>query len=172
MSCNDHILFIGFMGSGKSSVSRRMSAMTGLSLVDVDQRIEALQHRKISQIFADEGEAGFRSIETATLQGLAREPRSIISCGGGIVSNPVNRPILQELGTVVYLEVPLEECLARITHPETRPMLSGPRPVAEIYEERIPWYEEVADVYVDTAGRNIYQVASACKRELEKLGVL
>ena len=51
-TCNDHILLVGFMGSGKTSVSRRLSAITGLSLIDVDYRIEAIQHRKIPRIFA------------------------------------------------------------------------------------------------------------------------
>ena len=115
--CTDHILLIGFMGSGKTSVSRRLSSMTGLSLIDVDQRIEALQHRKIPAIFAQEGEQGFRRIETHTLEGIRYEGRSIVSCGGGIVCNPANRPILKALGTVVYLQVPVEEAVGRITHP-------------------------------------------------------
>lgn len=170
--CTDHVLFVGFMGSGKTSVSRTLCKMTDLSLIDVDQRIEAIQHRTIPRIFAEEGEEGFRRIETQTLKGLVYEGRSIISCGGGIVVNPENRPILRKLGTVIYLKVPVEEAVARITHPETRPMLSGPRPVAEIYAERQPWYEEVADITIETSGMSVYQVARTCKEELEKRGFL
>lgn len=169
---HDHILLIGFMGSGKTSVSKRLSALTGLSLIDVDYRIEAIQHRKITQIFAEEGEAGFRRIETATLKGLVREPRSVISCGGGIVCNPVNRPILKSLGTVVHLDVPLEECIARISNPSTRPMLSGPRPVEDIYAERDPWYRETADLSINTSGQTVYKVALMVKKELEERGLL
>ena len=172
MAASDHILLVGFMGSGKSSVSRRLCAMTDLSLIDVDYRIEAIQHRKIPRIFSEEGEAGFRRIETATLAGLVHEPRSVISCGGGIVCNPENRPLLRGLGTVVFLDVPLEECIARISRPETRPLLSGPRPVEEIYEERLPWYREVADVTMRITGRSAYGVAVAVKRELEERGLL
>lgn len=170
--CTDHVLFVGFMGSGKTSVSRALCKMTDLSLIDVDQRIEAIQHRKIPRIFAEEGEAGFRRIETETLKGLVHEGRSIISCGGGIVVNPVNRPILKELGTVIYLDVPWQEAVGRISHPETRPMLSGPRPVDEIYEERLPMYSEVADITIETSGMTVYQVACLCKDELEKRGIL
>lgn len=170
--CTDHVLFVGFMGSGKTSVSRMLCKMTDLSLIDVDQRIEALQHRKIPQIFADEGEAGFRRIETETLKGLVHEDRSIISCGGGIVVNPANRPVLKSLGTVIYLDVPVDEAVGRISHPETRPMLSGPRPVAEIYAERLPMYSEVADITIKTSGMTVYQVARKCKRILEKRGIL
>lgn len=168
----DHILFIGFMGSGKTSVSKRLCAMTDLSLIDVDQRIEALQHKKIPQIFADAGEEGFRKIETETLEGIAFEDRSIVSCGGGIICNPANRPVLKRLGTVIYLRVPLEEAIGRISHPETRPMLSGPRPVSEIFAERLPIYEELADITIDTSGLSICKVALRCKEELEKRGLL
>ena len=170
--CSDHILFVGFMGSGKTSVSRRLSAITGLSLIDVDQRIEAIQHRSIPQIFAAEGEEGFRRIETETLAGIAYEGRSIVSCGGGIVCNAANRPVLGRLGCVIYLQVPLEEAVGRISHPETRPLLSGPRPVAELYEERLPLYEAVADVTIDSSGQSIQNVALMCKSALEERGLL
>lgn len=170
--CDNHILFVGFMGSGKSSVSRRLSAMTGLSLIDVDQRIVATQHRSIPQIFDDEGEKGFRRIETQTLAGIAYESRSIVSCGGGIVCNAENRSVLAGLGTVIYLSVGLEEAIGRITHPETRPMLSGPRPVAEIYDERLALYDEVADICIDSSGKSIQAVASACREALVERGLL
>lgn len=171
-TCNDHILFIGFMGSGKTSVSRKLSSITGLSLIDVDYRIEAIQHRKIPRIFAEEGEEGFRRIETETLAGLRHEGRSIISCGGGIVCNPANRPILKSLGTVVFLDVPLDEAIGRISNPSTRPLLSGERAVSEIYEERIPWYREVADITIESSGLSVYQVARLCKNVLEEEGLL
>lgn len=171
-TCNDHILLVGFMGSGKTSVSRRLSAITGLSLIDVDYRIEAIQHRKIPSIFAEEGEEGFRRIETETLAGLKYEGRSIISCGGGIVCNPANRPILESLGTVIFLDVPLEEAIGRISNPTTRPLLSGERPVEEIYAERMPWYREVADITIKSPDKTVYQVANQCKKALEREGLL
>lgn len=167
-TCSDHILFVGFMGSGKTSVSRKLSTITGLSLIDLDYRIEAIQHRKISRIFAEEGEAGFRRIETETLRGLKHEGRSIISCGGGIVCNPVNRPILESLGTVIFLDVPCDEAIGRISNPSTRPLLSGKRPVDEIYAERLPWYREVADITIESSGKSVYQVANQCKKALER----
>lgn len=170
--CTDHILLVGFMGSGKTSVSRKLSTLTGLSLIDVDYRIEAIQHRKIPRIFAEEGEEGFRRIETATLAGLKYEGRSIISCGGGIVCNPANRPILGQLGTVVFLDVPLDEAIGRISNPSTRPLLSGARPVEEIYAERMPWYREVADITIESSGLSVYQVARLCKNVLEEEGLL
>lgn len=171
-TCDDHILLVGFMGSGKTSVSKRLSKITGLSLIDLDYRIEAIDHRKIPQIFEEEGEAGFRRIETQILDGLRHEGRSIVSCGGGIVCNEANRPILKSLGTVIYLDVPVDEAIGRISNPGTRPLLSGERPVGEIYEERLPWYREVADITIDSSGKTVYQVANLCKDALEKKGLL
>ncbi|MCD8199940.1 MAG: shikimate kinase [Coriobacteriaceae bacterium] len=169
---NNHILLIGFMGSGKTSVSRRMSKLTGLSLIDLDQRIEALEHRKIPEIFDDVGEAGFRRIETQVLRGLTQEGRSIVSCGGGVVLEAENRRILKELGCVIYLKVPLDEAVGRISQPETRPLLSGSRPVSEIYDERIPLYEETADITIETSGRSVHEIATACIKVLEERGAL
>ncbi len=169
---SNHILLIGFMGSGKTSVSRCMSSLTGLSLIDLDRRIEALEHRRIPEIFDDVGEEGFRRIETRVLRGLTQEGRSIVSCGGGVVIEAENRRILAELGCVIYLQVPLDEAVERISHPETRPLLSGSRPVAEIYAERIPLYEEAADITIKTSGRSVYKIATACVKALEERGAL
>lgn len=168
--CNkgEHILFVGFMGSGKTSVSRVVAKRVGLPLIDVDAYIEQTQGRSIKQIFADEGEQGFRRIETQAMAALAFEPRSIISCGGGACGSAVNRGILKALGTVVYLKVPLQEAVGRISDPSTRPMLSGPRPVEEIYQERLPLYRDVADITINTAGKsigaNVSQVIGALRR--------
>ncbi len=172
MASPNHILLVGFMGSGKSSVARRLSSITGLSLIDLDYRIEVLEHRKIKQIFAAEGEPGFRAIETRILKGLAREDRSIVSCGGGIIGSAENRETLHQLGTVVYLQVSFEGALARISNSNNRPMLQGEIPPRELYEGRLALYEEVADITVDTTGRTVYQAASLTLAALKKEGIL
>lgn len=164
----EHILFVGFMGCGKTSVSRVLHKRCGLPLIDIDKYIEDQEGRSIKQIFAEEGEAGFRRIETMALAGLAFEEKSIISCGGGICGSAVNRGIVKALGTVVYLKVPLNEAIGRISDPSTRPMLSGPRPVREIYDERLPLYRDVADITINTSGKsvgaNVAQVIGALRR--------
>lgn len=168
--CNkgEHILFVGFMGSGKTSVSRVVAKRAGLPLIDIDAYIEQTQGRSVRQIFADEGEEGFRRIETQAMAALAYEPKSIISCGGGACNSAINRGILKALGTVVYLKVPLEEAIARISDPSTRPLLSGERPVSKIYEERMPLYRDAADITINTAGKglggNVAQVIGALRR--------
>ena len=167
-----HILFIGFMGSGKTTVSRTLAREMQLPLVDVDTRIEQLQAKSISEIFAQVGEEGFRAIETETLKGLFSIDRAIISCGGGIVCNPANRPILKELGHVVYLRISCEGAIERISDPSTRPLLSGARPVQEIYAERLPWYEQCADITVDVEGGTKIENAAAVRAALRERGLL
>lgn len=168
--CNkgEHILFVGFMGCGKSSVSRVLHKRCGLPLIDIDKFIVQREGRSINQIFAEEGEAGFRRIETMTLASLAFEERSIISCGGGICGSAVNRGIVKALGTVIYLKVPCNEAVGRISDPSTRPMLNGERPVREIYDERLPLYRDVADITINTSGKsvgaNVQQVIGALRR--------
>ena len=140
--------------------------------LDIDKYIEKQEGRKIKEIFAEEGEEGFRRIETMTLASLAFEPKSIISCGGGIVGSAVNRAIVKALGNVIYLKVPCDEAIGRISDPSTRPMLSGPRPVREIYDERLPLYRDVADITINTSGKSVGATVQQVIGALRRRGLL
>ncbi|NTU89947.1 MAG: shikimate kinase, partial [Actinobacteria bacterium] len=153
-----HILFVGFMGSGKTTVSSRLGRMFSRRVIDLDKLIARRAGKSIPKIFAEEGQEGFRYRETAALESLLSELPCIVSCGGGVVIREENRALLKKLGTVVYLQVGASEAVSRISHPESRPLLSGPLSPAEILKERLPLYEEVADITVDTSGRSIEEV--------------
>ena len=167
-----HIVLIGFMGSGKSTVARRLSKLQKAPLIDVDDYIEKTQGKSINEIFAQVGEAGFRKIETQSLESLGGLEPSVISCGGGIVCTPENIPVLRRLGTVVWLKVSLEEARRRISDPSTRPLLNGPTPVEELFVSRLPLYEQAAHVEIDTHGKNAYQVARAIEEACKERGLL
>jgi shikimate kinase len=167
-----HILFIGFMGSGKSTVARRLARRYHRPLLDVDAGIAAQAGMTIPQIFAAEGEKGFRTREYAYLQTLAVEPSSIVSCGGGVIVDERSRALLPDLGTVIYLHVEAAEAVGRISHPETRPLLNGERSPAALLEERLPFYREAADIMYDTSGKNPGIVANELGRMLEEKGLL
>lgn len=167
-----HILLVGFMGSGKSTVARELSIACGWPVIDMDDGIERMVGRPITDIFADEGEAAFRSYEHEYLLGLADERPSIVSCGGGVVVTEPCRELLPRLGCVVFLEVGADEALARIGSSSSRPLLKGAAEMRVLLEERLPWYRAVADMTIDTSGKEPGRIASELKAALEERGVL
>lgn len=167
-----HILLIGFMGSGKSTVGRKLARRYHRVLFDTDRGIAEVAGMTIPEIFAAEGEEGFRAREQAYLESLAARDAAIVSCGGGVIVNDRSRELVCGLGTVVYLHVEAREAISRISHPETRPLLNGERSPAELLEERLPLYREAADIMYDTSGKNPGIVSRELGRMLEEKGLL
>jgi shikimate kinase len=157
----DHIIFIGFMGSGKSSVARKLARFERMNSIDMDAYLEREAGMSVRRIFEVEGEEGFRAREFEFLRSMLVRDRSILSCGGGVVVCDASRELLRQLGTVIYLVVDVDEAISRISRPETRPLLSGTIPPAELLASRLRYYEDTADIIVDTRGRSINQVVSA-----------
>lgn len=165
-----HVYLIGFMGSGKSSVGRRLARRLGMPFVDLDQRIEQDAHTSISQIFTSGGEELFRSLETQALDALAEKPPSVVACGGGVVVTDHNRIELKRTGTVVYLKVNAAEALARIADKSTRPLLAGgggATAATALLDARTALYEAVSDIAVDTVGLNVDEVVDRVAHELD-----
>lgn len=157
-----HILLVGFMGAGKSTVGRMVAEKTGLPFVDLDRAIESADGRTIAQIFAEDGEAGFRRQESTALQSLADEPASVVACGGGVVTSDENRRILGSLGRVVYLRVTVDEMLARVGNDSGRPLLAGGGGViaaTALLDAREALYSAVSDCVVDTVNRTPGDIA-------------
>lgn len=168
----DHIIFVGFMGSGKTTVSKRLARTVHLNCIDMDVYIEREASMTVSRIFEVEGEAGFRARERDFLRSMLIRDRCVLSCGGGVVVREDSRELLKQLGTVIYLKVDADVAVSRISRPETRPLLSGPTPPAEILASRLQLYEDVADITIDTNGQTITQVTYQVKRELRRRGKL
>ena len=152
-----NIVLIGFMGCGKSTVGRQLHQRLGYPLVDMDQVIEQRAGKSITEIFASDGEAAFRDLETALLKELndPAAPRRIISTGGGIVVRAENRALIKHLGYVVWLHAPAAVILARTHNNRARPLLDTADPAARIHElmaEREPFYQESAHLKLDTSG--------------------
>jgi shikimate kinase len=158
-----HILLIGFMGSGKSSVGRLVAEALSAPFVDLDERVASSAGRTIPQMFAADGEPGFRAAESAALEALAEAGPSVVACGGGVVLDDANRSMLKRLGTVVYLQVSAEEALARIGDTSGRPLLKGGgvAMAAALLRSREALYETTADVTVPTVGKTPREVAEA-----------
>ncbi len=160
-----NIVLIGFMGSGKSTVGRELHQRLGYPLMDMDQVIEQRAGKPISAIFAQDGEAVFREMETRLLEELgAPNPlRRIISTGGGVVGRAENRALLRGLGYVVWLHAPMAVILDRTGRNRDRPLLDTEDPAARIsalMELRKPLYQEVSHLKVDTAGLDCGELAT------------
>lgn len=169
---NAPVYFIGFMGAGKTSVSRKLARICGLSSIDMDTYIERQEGKTVSDIFAEQGEAGFRTIETQVLRKLSDGTPSLIGCGGGVVTTPENRQILKDAGCVVFLRVEAREARGRISDLSTRPLFNKIEDAERRNLERLPLYREVADIEIDTSGKTISAIAREVRRELQKKGVL
>lgn len=168
----NHILLVGFMGSGKSTVGCELARMTGRPLIDTDDVIERMAGKAIPEIFAGEGEEGFRERECECLLRIADEQPSIVSCGGGIVTTETCRELLGRLGFTVFLEVDAGEAVERIGASPERPLLKGVDEMRALLAQRLPWYREVADLRIDTSGREPAAIADEIIAALRERGVL
>lgn len=157
----NHVVLIGFMGAGKSTVGAIVADQLGVPLLDLDRLIEQREDRTIREIFDADGEAAFRELESAALASLVDAERSVIACGGGVVLSDRNRAILAGLGTVVYLIVTAGETIARVGSDPARPLLQrGALTASQLLASRESLYAAAADVCIDTVGRTPEQVAT------------
>lgn len=165
---NRHIILIGFMGVGKSTISRELMHQSSRPEIDTDQWIEDREGRTIADIFAAEGEEYFRDLETAMIDELGDRKPAIISCGGGMALRELNVRKLQAMGNIVLLTAKPETIFERVRHNTNRPLLNNNMNVeyiAKLMEERRPFYEHAATVTVATDNKMISEIA---KEILEK----
>lgn len=167
----DNCILIGFMGSGKSSVGIRLSYRLRRVVEDTDKLIEMREGRTISEIFEENGEPYFRQLETNLLQELIeRVNGEILSVGGGTPVREENRPLLQTLGTVVYLRIRPETVYERLKGDTSRPLLQGDNPrerIRTLMEDRRDAYESCADLIIDVDELDMEQILDQIQ---EKLG--
>lgn len=155
---------VGYMGSGKTTVGRILARTLGWELVDLDRTIVKEAGCTIPEIFARSGEGHFRDLENRALL-AALDGERVITCGGGIVVRPENREALREIPTV-FLQEDLGILYGR-TRSANRPLRAASREEFERrYVERLPLYEEVADLEVAVRGRPPGEVAQEIKQWL------
>lgn len=150
-----NLVLVGPMGSGKSSIGRRLATRLGLAFVDADREIEAEAGASIATIFECAGEAAFRAREHAVLARLLAGEGQVIASGGGAVLDARTRALLRGRGFVVHLHADVAQQLARLARDRSRPLLAGDdreQVLRRLAEARGPLYAEVADLRFDTAG--------------------
>ena len=141
----ENVILVGMPGCGKSAVGRLLAQSLGRPFVDADRVLEESAGMSIPDMFAREGEGGFRRRERAVLREVGRKSGLVISTGGGCVTSPENFFALRQNGVVVFLERELDR-LAR----EGRPLSSGD--LAGMYERRLPLYRRFADLCIPNDG--------------------
>ncbi len=173
-SIEKHVVLIGYRGSGKTVVGRLLAGEMHRPHVDTDLLIEEREGQSIAMIFEQHGEPHFREIESEVIAGLGPDVPAVISIGGGAVAGEHNRKRLKGLGVAVWLQAAPEELHRRIAaDPESaasRPALSTADALTEVrmlLAQRSGWYEELADVEIDTTGKSPEQVAQMILRHLD-----
>jgi shikimate kinase len=164
-----NIVLIGFMGTGKSVVGKRLAAELGLSFFDTDSLIEARTGMKIAEIFEKHGEAAFREIEKEVVREVSQKERCVISTGGGVVTDAENVRNLTSRGELICLTASPETILKRIERrANARPLLSGENPLERIrtlLQERRPFYTQ-ASFTLDTTYLSIDKIVEAIRRRM------
>ena len=158
------------MGSGKSSVGRILSSLTGFAVVDTDALVVQRAGQSIPEIFEQHGEKHFRAIETEVLQSLIGRIGLIVATGGGVITVPENRAILPKIGPVVWLDASPEHLYQRVKHSK-RPLLQTADPrrtVEELYRAREPLYREAATIRIDSSHLTHRQTAEAVLATLQQ----
>ncbi len=164
------IFLIGMMGSGKSTVGRRLATTLSREFIDADKELEARCGVPITTIFELEGEAGFRRREAALIEDLTQKPGLVLATGGGAVLLEENRRHLHARGLVVYLCATVQELWLRLRNDKVRPLLRAPDPrrrIAELVDLRDPLYRECAHMIVNTGRQPVDKVV---REIVERLG--
>lgn len=165
------MILIGYRGTGKSSIGKRLAQRLQTPFYDTDDLIEAAAGRSIREIVAAEGWDGFRQIEKKIIRELPVRHKAVVATGGGAVMDEGNAKILKNSGIVIWLQADLKTILQRIdrdsTSGEKRPSLSGEdirQETAAILEKRTPVYKSLADFTINTETGNIREmVDEICK---------
>ena len=155
------VFFIGMMGSGKTTLAKKLSELMNKSYVDIDDLIELKENMSISEIFNKYGENYFRKIEDITLRSIGES--EIIACGGGIIINKNNRKFLKENGFTIYLKTSLPILVKRLKGKNIRPLLDNndlQKTLDGIYHKRRKLYEDTADLIIETDGKSSNRIAS------------
>lgn len=168
----NNVIFIGFMGAGKTTVGQAYARRFSMPFMDTDEIIEREAGRSISDIFAEEGEEAFRRMETETVRRLREHTENtVISVGGGLPLREENRRLLREAGTVVYLKLRPETVYSRLKGDDTRPMMRGDDPekrARELLAAREAYYVDAAHILVDTDEKTVDELVEEIRRMEEE----
>lgn len=164
------IYLVGFMGSGKSAIGKKLSYFLKMPYYDMDQEIVRQQGMSIPSIFEKYGEAYFRQLETDFLKNFRNEA-CIIATGGGVAMKEENRRIMRRTGLVFFLDATFQDIYARIQFDKNRPIVqsSTKKELEELFFYRRKFYREAGHIQVLTEGRTIRQIVEYIAFQVRRL---
>ncbi|MBI2868211.1 MAG: shikimate kinase [Chloroflexi bacterium] len=165
------VALIGFMGTGKTAAGRVLAARLGREFVELDALIELRAGKRIPDIFRDAGETAFRELEIAAVKEAAGRKRAVIACGGGIVLNRINIDRLSQECVIVCLTASPAAILERTAGDHNRPLLDAADRLSRItgmLKQRRPYYEQAAEVTVNTTRLTVDEVVDEVVRRLKE----
>jgi len=164
------IYLVGFMGSGKSALGRRLSYFLKIPYYDMDREIVRQQGMTIPEIFERYGEDYFRDLETDFLRNFRNE-KCIIATGGGVAMREENRKLMRKSGLVFFLDATFEDIYIRIRHDKNRPIVqrTSKEDLHALYLSRRKLYREAAHIIVKTEGRTLKNVVEYIAFQVNRL---
>jgi shikimate kinase len=162
-----NIVLIGMPGAGKSTVGVVLAKRLGLDFLDTDVLIQARLGRRLQEIIDSEGLAAFRQIEEATLLSLPCR-RTVIATGGSAVYSEAGMAALKAAGTIVFLDLPLEELVRRVRDMDTRGMIIDPgETFPDLFVRRLPLYRRWAEIIIDGRDKSVEELAAEITHRLQ-----
>ena len=167
----NNIILIGPMGSGKTSIGKKLSKMMKFDFIDTDSIIEKKTGVDIPTIFEHEGEQGFRERETKILKEISNVNNTIIGTGGGIIISADNRRIIKNLGFVVHLTANIKELVYRTEHDKNRPLINNvdaENKITTLLKERKDYYEKSSNVTISTDNYDTVKISRIIIKNFEE----
>ncbi|MDD4956458.1 MAG: shikimate kinase [Candidatus Omnitrophica bacterium] len=164
-----NVVFVGFMGTGKTALAKKLAHITGMRYVSIDDLIVSSEGRPITDIFRDEGEPYFRRLEKDIVSDVMEKSGQVVDTGGGVVLDEDNMRVLKDGGVVLCLWADADTIYERTKKHGHRPLLNVPDPVArikELLDARRPFYEK-ADIHINTDDRSVDDILEEVKDSLD-----
>ena len=168
-----NLFFIGFMGSGKTTISSAYSKKYNRELIEADDIIVERAGMPVTEIFATQGEQAFRDMETALCKELVDLNDHVVSCGGGMPVRPQNVEYMKKNGFIILLEAEPQTILDRVKGFTTRPLLNGNMNVeyiAQLKQKRADIYANAADVVIHTDNKSVEQILEEVHESIHRAG--
>ena len=166
MNARHAIVLVGLMGSGKTTVGKRIAQELGYEFADSDDLVASAAGKSVRDMFSQDGEAVFRKYESDAIRSILTDGKSsiVLATGGGAVISSENRTVISHHAShVVWLDASVADLVVRTKSGTARPLLDGDagKTLQSLSDQRSAWYEEVATLRIDTRGKSVAKVCSA-----------